>query len=243
MQAVDFWSGNPCDGHADLAARQRFRYGKEPWLLPALESIGKSHRKLLEVGSGQGTDALQICRAMSPGASYCGIDYSRGSVDAARAAVSQAGPLPVRPTFEVGDACSLPFADDTFDAVYSMGVLHHIDDTDKAISEVHRVLRPGGTAYVALYNSTSIKLKAAHALRAMQTAVGKVTGSKHPLLPLARLTPERLFGTMFIECFGVPVLKSYTLPEMKHLFSRYQIGRCDSAGHMNSFWFIEAKKL
>jgi ubiquinone/menaquinone biosynthesis C-methylase UbiE len=243
MQAVDFWSGNPCDGQADLAARQHFRYRKEPWLPPILATIAARHGKLLEVGCGQGTDALQICRALRPGSTYLGIDYSGGSIASARGAIHEAGPLSVAPAFEQGDACSLPFDDGSFDAVYSMGVLHHIDDTDKSIAEVFRVLRPGGTAYVALYNSTSIKLKAAHALRAMQGAIDKMTGSKNSLLALARLVPERLFGTMFIECFGVPVLKSYTMTEMKQLFGRYNVERCERVGHMNSFWFIEAKKL
>src|SRR5438552_2562818 len=100
MQAVDFWSGNPCDGQADLAAR---------------------HGKLLEVGCGQGTDALQICRTLKPGSTYLGIDYSSGSIAAARSAIHEAGPLSVTPVFERGDACSLPFADSSFDAVYSMG--------------------------------------------------------------------------------------------------------------------------
>ena len=54
---VDFWSGNPCDGQADLAARQHFRYGKEAWLPPVLDTIAVRHGKLLEVGCGQGTDA------------------------------------------------------------------------------------------------------------------------------------------------------------------------------------------
>jgi SAM-dependent methyltransferase len=243
MQAVDFWSGNPCDGQADLAARQHFRYGKEPWLPPVLDAIAARHGRLLEVGCGQGTDALQICRALKSGSTYLGIDYSSGSIASARSAIHEAGSLSVTPAFEQGDACSLPFDDGSFDAVYSMGVLHHIDDTEKAIAEVFRVLRPGGMAYVALYNSTSIKLKAAHALRAMQGAVDKVTGSKNSLLALARLVPERLFGTMFIECFGVPVLKSYTIAEMKRLFGRYNVERCERVGHMNSFWFIEAKKI
>jgi ubiquinone/menaquinone biosynthesis C-methylase UbiE len=242
MQAVDFWSSNPCDGQADLAARRHFRYGKEPWLPPVLDTIAARHSKLLEVGCGQGTDALQICRALKPGSTYLGIDYSSGSVASARSAIHEAGPLPVTPVFERGDACSLPFGDDSFDAVYSMGVLHHIDDTDKAIAEVFRVLQPGGTAYVALYNSTSIKLRAAHALRAMQSAVDKMTGSKNALLALARRVPERVFGTMFIECFGVPVLKSYTSAEMTQLFGRFNVERCERVGHMNSFWFIEAQK-
>ena len=142
MQAVDFWSGNPCDGQADLAARQHFRYRKEPWLPPVLDTIAARHSKLLEVGCGQGTDALQICRTLKPGSTYLGIDYSSGSIASARSAIHEAGPLSVMPAFEQGDACSLPFGDGSFDAVYSMGVLHHIDDTDKAIAEVFRVLRP-----------------------------------------------------------------------------------------------------
>jgi SAM-dependent methyltransferase len=243
MQAVDFWSGNPCDGQADLAARQHFRYGKEPWLPPVLDAIAARHGMLLEVGCGQGTDALQICRTLKPGSTYLGIDYSSGSIASARSAIREADALSVTPVFERGDACWLPFDDGSLDAVYSMGVLHHIDDTDKAVAEVFRVLRPGGAAYVALYNSTSIKLKAAHALRAMQGSVDKITGSKNSLLALARLVPERLFGTMFIECFGVPVLKSYTLAEMKRLFDRFNVERCERVGHVNSFWFIEAKKV
>ena len=55
-----------------------------------------------------------------------------------------------------------------------------------------------------------------------------MTGSKNSLLALARLVPERVFGTMFIECFGVPVLKSYTMTEMKQLFGRYNVERCES---------------
>jgi hypothetical protein len=39
------------------------------------------------------------------------------------------------------------------------------------------------------------------------------------------------------------VLKSYTMAEMKRLFGRYNVERCERVGHMNSFWFIEAKKI
>ena len=43
-----------------------------------------------------------------------------------------------------GDAENLPFADETFDIVYSSGVLHHTRDTEKAIDEAHRVLAAAG---------------------------------------------------------------------------------------------------
>ncbi len=49
----------------------------------------------------------------------------------------------------------LDFPDDTFDVVYSHGVLHHTVDTEKAIAEVRRVLKPGGEAIIMLYNRIS----------------------------------------------------------------------------------------
>src|SRR2546429_675657 len=54
-----------------------------------------------------------------------------------------------------GDAENLPFADDVFDIVYSFGVLHHTENTEQAIDEVHRVLKPGGQAAVMLYAKSS----------------------------------------------------------------------------------------
>ena len=50
----------------------------------------------------------------------------------------------------------MEFEDETFDAVYTFGVLHHIPDVSKAISEIHRVLKPGGKLLFMVYNRSSI---------------------------------------------------------------------------------------
>ena len=55
-----------------------------------------------------------------------------------------------------GDAEAMPFPGDSFDLVYAFGVLHHTPNTAAAITEIHRVLRSGGTAIVGLYHRNSL---------------------------------------------------------------------------------------
>ena len=56
----------------------------------------------------------------------------------------------------VADAESLPFEDNFFDFVYSFGVVHHCPSTEKAVSEIYRVLKPEGSCYLAVYNRNSM---------------------------------------------------------------------------------------
>ena len=55
-----------------------------------------------------------------------------------------------------GSVLDLPFADDTFDMVFSHGVLHHVPDIKQAQSEIHRVLRPGGELVIMMYARWSL---------------------------------------------------------------------------------------
>jgi SAM-dependent methyltransferase len=241
VSIVDFWSQNPCDAQADWSSRYAFRYAKEPWLVAELRRIGSQHREILEIGCGQGTDGIEICRAMTVG-SYIGVDYSPVSIASAEQAASSASPLPVTPRFEVGDSLQLDFEDGRFDAVYSMGVLHHVADTDRALREIHRVLKPNGVIYIALYNSTSPKVLAARGLRKIQSEIDKISGRSLSLLQISRRFPQQRFGTMLIECFGVPILKSYDHRGMRFLLSNFEIMRLQSIGRYRTFWIAEARK-
>ena len=154
-----YWNDKPCD--SELSDRERLsrdyfldierqRYELQPHILDILSRIDWGEKRVLEIGTGVGTDARQI---IGKGGSYNGINVDRGSTDATVAAL-RAFSLPGIGT--QGDATSLDFADNTFDVVYSFGVLHHIPEAAKAVAEIHRVLKPGGELLVMLYNRTSI---------------------------------------------------------------------------------------
>lgn len=102
-------------------------------------------RDVLEVGCGTG---LILARVAGIAESAVGVDISPGMLEGAR----ERG-LDV---FE-GSATELPFEAERFDTVYSFKVLAHVEDIDAALSEVHRVLRPGGSALLEFYNRRSIR--------------------------------------------------------------------------------------
>jgi len=91
--------------------------------------------------------------ASKAGAGAVGIDLSFHSIELARqnAEINQVNPLLLN-----ADVESLPFADCSFDLVYSWGVLHHTPDTERALHEVHRVLKPGGECQAMFYHRRSL---------------------------------------------------------------------------------------
>lgn len=129
---------------------ERHRYEEyAPWMTEVMGFSDFGGQRLLEVGCGMGTDLLQFARA---GANVTGVDLTPRSVETSRHHLELWGQIG---DFALTDAENLPFASESFDVVYSNGVLHHTPDTAGAIREIHRVLRPGGLARVMLYHRDS----------------------------------------------------------------------------------------
>lgn len=153
-----FWQANPCGvKFADAApGTRRFyelveahRYTKE-WHIPIAADFSSARGlRVLEIGCGLGTDGAQFAEA---GADYTGVDLTDAAVELARKRFEL---FDLSGKFQTADAENLPFADESFDLVYSHGVLHHTPETAKAIKEIHRVLRAGGRAMVMLYHRDS----------------------------------------------------------------------------------------
>jgi arsenite methyltransferase len=103
--------------------------------------------KVLDVGCGAGTDTLVAAQMVGPGGRVTGVDMTPEMLSRARAAAVEMGADNV--DLVEGDVEQLPFADGSFDAAISNGVIDLIPDKDAVFSEIFRVLRPGGRLQIA----------------------------------------------------------------------------------------------
>jgi SAM-dependent methyltransferase len=189
----EFWQEHPCGtkfSDAEMGSREFFerveahRYEKE-WHIPAAANFaGTRGLKVLEIGCGMGTDGAQFARA---GADYTGIDLTNAAIELARKRFAASE---LKGTFLVSDGENLDFANDSFDLVYSHGVLHHTPDIEAAVHEIHRVLKPGGRAMVMLYHRGSYNYRVG--IRVLRRAGAGLLKSESGIKIVHRLTGEPL---------------------------------------------------
>ncbi|HSZ15123.1 MAG TPA: class I SAM-dependent methyltransferase [Solirubrobacteraceae bacterium] len=150
-----YWEAEPC-GSAAASAREgtreyyeqveRRRYELEPFIHRYARFASTAGQEVLEIGVGLGTDHVQFARA---GAELHGIDLTQRGIELVGRRLALEG---LSSDLRVADAEALPFADDSFDVVYSWGVLHHTPDTPRAFAEAVRVTRPGGRVCIMVYS-------------------------------------------------------------------------------------------
>jgi SAM-dependent methyltransferase len=125
------------------AAVESFAGVANPWTMGRL-SPGE---RVLDLGSGAGTDSLVAARMVGPSGSVTGIDMTPEMLAKARSAAAAMGAANVE--FLEGEAERLPFADASFDVVVSNGVIDLVPDKDAVFGELYRVLVPGGRMQIA----------------------------------------------------------------------------------------------
>ena len=109
-------------------------------------------QRVLDVATGRGAVLFPALERVGPAGAAVGVDLAENMV---RATNEEAGSRGLGTPVRVMDAEQLDFPDNSFDLVYSHGVLHHTPDIERAIAEVHRILKPGGRAVVMLYHRDS----------------------------------------------------------------------------------------
>jgi ubiquinone/menaquinone biosynthesis C-methylase UbiE len=224
LRAREQWGQDPCgamyDREHELGTREFFdaiekhRYTEyAPWM-PELMGFNKfPGAQLLEIGCGMGTDLLQFARG---GASCTAVDLTPRSIAITRHRFQLYG---FDASFSISDGERLPFRSDSFDVVYSNGVLHHTPDTAGAIREVHRVLRPGGTAKVMLYHRSSLNYWVEIILRR------GILGGEF----LRGRSAEEIMSRVieFSEHEARPLVKVYSRKQARELFKTFSDVRVD----------------
>lgn len=219
QRAREQWSQDPCGAESDrdseFGTRQYFdevervRYQEyAPWMPELMGFNSFAGARLLEVGCGMGTDLLQFARG---GALCTGIDLTPRSIAITRQRFAL---YEQRVDLLISDGERLPFANETLDVVYSNGVLHHTPDTAGAIGELHRVLKPGGTAKVMIYHKNSLNYWGELMLHR-----GVLRGDL-----LRGRSPEEIMSSWveYSEHGGRPLVKAYTREQTLELFKNFR---------------------
>jgi ubiquinone/menaquinone biosynthesis C-methylase UbiE len=205
-----FWQKNPLCSNGiphPLGSREFFevyngqREGIEsiPYSYALHEYRDFTGKKVLDVGSGNG---YVLAKYAAEGAEVFGIDITEAGIDLCRKRFENLG---LQGNFQVADAQDIPFPDNTFDCVCSMGVLHHVPNTQKALDEIYRVLKPGGRLIVMFYHRNSAKYQFTYRVRSwvtgkcMQQLVNEFDGAGNPKGAVFTKTQLRAMLARFSE--------------------------------------------
>lgn len=159
LEAIKQWTNDPCGTVAgdfeegskeffEAVAKNRYK-AYAPWLKKLIDGIDVKDKTVLELGCGLGTDLMSFARN---GAKVIGLDLTPKHIELARK-LFKISNMPAE--FVLGDAENMDIPSESIDVVYSFGVLHHTPHIDKAVTEIQRVLKPGGLAVVGLYHKNS----------------------------------------------------------------------------------------
>lgn len=217
--------------------------------------VGQPEPRLLDAGCGYCHHALRLARR---GARITGVDFSPAALAAAESNIA-AAPAGDRIELREGSLLALPFADGAFDNVLCWGVLMHIPDIETALSELCRVVAPGGRLVIGENSAASVDARLFEpTLRAVKRLLGRrlperrrtafgieewtATDSggllvrKTDLDRLAAFCAER--GLRLADRFGTQFTESYAsarLPWLVRRIQRFNEGRFATQGRVDSF--------
>jgi glycosyltransferase involved in cell wall biosynthesis/ubiquinone/menaquinone biosynthesis C-methylase UbiE len=213
------WDNDPAGSHYVKAAdphtldwfleAEAYRYGEyAPWMAETMEFARHSGEQLLELGGGMGTDLAQFAKH---GAVVTDLDLSAGHLELAKENFRLRG---LQGQFVLHDAEKIVFPDNTFDVVYSNGVIHHTPHTRTVVQEIYRVLKPGGKVIVMVYAENSL-----HYWRNLVWAIGLKQDQlrQFSMGEIMSRSVERSDNAK-----ARPLVKVYTPKRLRSLFSRFE---------------------
>jgi ubiquinone/menaquinone biosynthesis C-methylase UbiE len=180
-------------------------------------------KRVLEIGCGAGALTAQLAKT---GAQVTAVDLTSHGVGLTRKRFEVFG---LEADIRQMDARNLDLPDETFDLVWSWGVIHASDQTERIIEHIHRVLKPGGEARLMVYHKSSIVYWINYML-----IRGILFGG------LLKHTPQELCD---IYSDGL-IAKVYTAPQFKSMLKKhFREVRSEICGQKDELWPIPASKF
>lgn len=175
-----------------------------------LEAVAtRSGECALDIGCGPGFVTEELARAVGPGGAVHAMDNSESSIAMARQRC--AGLANVQ--FQLAEATQLPYPDEYFDLAVSTQVYEFVPEIQTALSELHRVLRPGGRAAIIDTDWHTILWHSADPGRMARVLKAWDEHLAHPVLPRTLIPRLRDAGFFVRECKAIPYLDTEYKPE------------------------------
>jgi arsenite methyltransferase len=173
----------------------------------------KAGERALELGCGAGFYAYEAAQFVGSAGQICAIDISDDQVAMARSRCMDFAHV----TVETADIAEPTFEADRFDAVWGIQVLEYVQDLEKALSEVHRVLRPGGRLLVLSTNWESFVWHSENPARMRR--VLEAFDAHCPFPNLSSVLPDRL------RAAGFQVARQIPMPVLNTTFGDTSLSR------------------
>jgi ubiquinone/menaquinone biosynthesis C-methylase UbiE len=212
-------------GLLDRRSDQRYRHIYEEFLHIPLESL--KGKIVLDAGCGTGENTWCWRRILDPSTSVIAVDHSHSSVEIAR---QNDGDLPLRPLFLLGSLLDLGLEKNSVDVIFCSGVLVAVIDPYRAYQELVRVLKPGGTIILIVYDRYGRYL---HSFRRAVIGLleredidrrarlgGRLFGRRMKKIAKTEMIP--LEGLLYDQ-FGLPCESCYSVGQISDWFRRANI--------------------
>ena len=162
--------------------------------------------RVLDIGSGPGLLACEMAAEVGPGGAVCGVDVSESMLAMAQARETPPDSAPVE--YRAAGAETLPYEDETFGVAASTQVYEYVEDVPAALSELRRVLRPGGRALILDTDWDSIVWASSDDDRMKRVLAAWEEHLVHPFLPRALTRLLREAGLQVTERRVVPLFNA-----------------------------------
>lgn len=210
-QVKDFWNEASCGEELLLPSKdeegfnqQRLkRYQLEPEILSFADFGKYNHKKVLEIGVGLGCEHQMFAEN---GADLYGIDLTERAIENTQ---KRFDIFDLKSNLAVGDAENLAFGNNTFDLVFSWGVMHHSPNTQQCFDEAFRVLKNGGEVKIMVYHHNSI--------------TGYMLWICYGLMKLKPFISLNKIYEKYLESSGTKAFTVWEVREMLHKFPEINI--------------------